>query len=192
MKAKTIKKVASNIITIILAALLIFMLFIVISSKAAGGEPQVFGYQLKTVLSGSMEPGIKTGSIIAVKLAGETDKLKKGDVITFKMDEQNLATHRIIEVVKSGDQVMYRTKGDNNKTADLDPVLSQNVVAEYKGFTIPYLGYFMNFAQSKNGNLLLLVLPGLMLLAYSALTIWRTMSQVELKVKGSNEKTVNR
>jgi signal peptidase I len=190
MKAKTIKKVASNIITILLAALLIFMLFIVISSKAAGGEPQVFGYQLKTVLSGSMEPGIKTGSIIAVKLAGETNKFKIGDVITFKMDEQNLATHRIIEVVKSGDQVMYRTKGDNNKTADLDRVLSQNVVAEYKGFTIPYLGYFMNFAQSKNGNLLLLVLPGILLLGYSAFSIWRTISQIEIKAKDGEEKSV--
>lgn len=35
------------------------------------GEPQVFGYQLKTVLSGSMEPEIKTGSIIAVKPGGK-------------------------------------------------------------------------------------------------------------------------
>lgn len=189
MKAKVIKKWVSNIITILLAGLLIFMLSIVISSKAAGGEPQVFGYQLKTVLSGSMEPGIKTGSIIAVKIAGETDKFKKSDVITFKMDEQNLATHRIVEVIKSGNQVMYRTKGDNNKTEDLDPVLSQNVVAEYKDFTIPYLGYFMNFAQSKNGNLLLLVLPGLLLLAYSAFTIWRTISQLEIKGKEGEEKS---
>jgi signal peptidase I len=190
MKAKTIKKWASNIITIILAVLLIFMLFIVISSKAAGGEPQVFGYQLKTVLSGSMEPGIKTGSIISVKIAGETDKFKKDDVITFKKDEKDLITHRIVEVIKTGDQVMYRTKGDNNKTEDMEPVLSQNVVAEYKGFTIPFVGYFMNFAQSKNGNLLLLVLPGLLLLGYSAFTIWRTISQIEVKAKESDEKSV--
>lgn len=191
MKAKIIiKRWVSNVITVLLAVLLIFMLFIVISSKAAGGEPQVFGYQLKTVLSGSMEPGIKTGSIIAVKIAGDTNKYKKGDVITYKIDEQNLATHRIVEVVKSGDQVMYRTKGDNNKSQDLEPVLAQNIVAEYKGFTIPYLGYFLDFAQSKNGNLLLLVLPGLLLLAYSAFTIWRTISEVEIKGKGSNENAV--
>jgi signal peptidase I len=189
MKAKTIKKWVSNITTILLSILLIFMLFIVISSKAAGGEPQVFGYQLKTVLSGSMEPGIKTGSIIAVKIAGETHKYKKGDVITFKKDEKDLVTHRIVEVIKSGEQVMYRTKGDNNKSEDLEPVLSQNVVAEYKGFTIPYVGYFMNFAQSKNGNLLLLVLPGLLLLGYSAISIWRTISEIEIKGKEGDGKS---
>jgi signal peptidase I len=190
MKTKTIKMWVSNITTILLSILLIFMLFIVISSKAAGGEPQVFGYQLKTVLSGSMEPGFKTGSIIAVKIAGETDKYKKGDVITFKKNEKDLVTHRIVEVIKSPDQVLYRTKGDNNKSEDLEPVLSQNVVAEYKGFTIPYLGYFMNFAQSKNGNLLVLVLPGLLLLGYSAFSIWRTISQIEIKGKEGEEKSV--
>lgn len=161
--------------------LLISVAAVVVISKASGGEPQIFGYQLKSVLSGSMEPGIQTGSIIAVKLAEDKTNFKVDDVITF-MEEDILITHRITEVTKSADSVLYRTKGDNNKAEDMNPVLSDNVVAEYTGFTVPYVGYFVNFSQSKNGALLLLI-PGFLLLIYSAYTIWKVLSQIELPKK---------
>jgi signal peptidase I len=182
MNMKKVKKWTSNIITGILFAVLIFMVVVVVSSKASGGEPEAFGYQLKTVLSGSMEPGIQTGSIITVKPGGDMNRFEKGDVITFQQEENMLVTHRVAEVIKNGDQVMYRTKGDNNKTEDLNPVLSENVVAEYTGFTVPYVGYFMNFTNSKNGAFLFII-PGILLLIYSGFTIWRAISQIEVKPK---------
>ncbi|MFC4409975.1 signal peptidase I SipW [Chungangia koreensis] len=181
-KNQKIKKWVNNIVSGILMVLLITVATLVVISKASGGEPQVFGYQLKTVLSGSMEPGILTGSIIAVKLAEDKKDFQKGDVITFQAEEDMLITHRITEVVKSGDSVLYRTKGDNNNAEDMNPVLSENVVAEYTGFTLPYVGYFINFAQSKNGALLLLI-PGFLLLIYSAFTIWKVLSVMELRPK---------
>ncbi|WP_307287078.1 signal peptidase I SipW [Bacillus sp. SORGH_AS_0510] len=184
---KTVKKWASNIVTTILFILLIVMIFVVISSKASGGEPQAFGYQLKTVLSGSMEPGIKTGSIIAVKPGGDMTRFKNGDVITFKSEDNVIVTHRIDKVLKNGDQISYKTKGDNNKTEDLNPVLSNNVIAEYTGFTIPYLGYFADYTKSKTGGALLLLLPGLILLGYAGFSIWKTISQLEGKMNKSIE-----
>lgn len=182
MKAKKVKKWISHITSGLLFVVLLFMIFIVVSSKMAGGEPQVFGYQFKTVLSGSMEPGIQTGSIIAVKTGGDMTRFQKGDVITFKEDQDKLVTHRITEVVKNGDQVLYRTKGDNNKTEDMNPVQSSNVIAEYKGFTVPYLGYFMDFANSQNGAFLFII-PGILLLCYSIFSIWRVISQLDLTTK---------
>lgn len=181
-KKENIKKWVNNIVSAILMILLISVASVVVISKASGGEPQFFGYQLKTVLSGSMEPGIQTGSIIAVKAAEDKNAFQKDDVITFLAEEDMLITHRITEVVKSGDSVLYRTKGDNNNAEDMDPVLSDNVVAKYTGFTLPYVGYFINFSQSKNGALLLLI-PGFLLLIYSAFTIWKVLSVIELKPK---------
>lgn len=181
-KQKKIKKWINNIVTGILMILLISVATVVVISKVSGGEPQLFGYQLKTVLSGSMEPGIQTGSIIAVKLAEDKNNFKKGDVITFLAEEDILITHRITEVVKSADSVLYRTKGDNNNAEDMNPVISDNVVAGYTGFTVPYVGYFNNFSQSKNGALLLLI-PGFLLLIYSAFTIWKVLSVIELRPK---------
>lgn len=79
---KKVKKVLSTLITVILSIILIFIIFVVISSKASGGKPNLLGYQLETVLSGSMEPSFKTGSIIAVKFVENLGNLKKDDIIT--------------------------------------------------------------------------------------------------------------
>jgi signal peptidase I len=182
MNLKVVRKVVSTSITVILYAVLFMMIFVVVSSKAAGGEPELFGYQIKTVLSGSMEPGIQTGSIIAVKPGGDLTRFKEGDVITFKEKENILITHRVLEVVKNGEHVMYKTKGDNNDAPDLEPVLSENVVAEYKGFTIPFIGYFMNFMNSKNGALMFII-PGILLIFYSGFTIWKAISAIDISSK---------
>lgn len=152
-------------------------------TKFSGGEPQVFGYQFKTVLSGSMEPDIKTGSIIAVKPGGDMTRFKENDVITFKEEDEKLITHRIIEVTESSENTLYRTKGDNNNAPDLNPVLSDNVVAHYTGFTVPYVGYFISFAQSQNGAFLLLI-PGILLLCYSGFIIWRAISEINMVQEG--------
>ncbi|MFJ5715171.1 signal peptidase I SipW [Neobacillus sp. NPDC093127] len=176
----------SRIIGYMLLATLLFMAFVVISSKISGGEPNILGYQLKTVLSGSMEPGIQTGAIIAIKPGGDMTRFQKGDVITFMQGENKLITHRIEKVQGEGKNIQYITKGDNNNGADLTPVLSNNVVGEYKGFTIPFIGYFMNFAQSKVGAALLLVFPGLILVIFSVFTLWKAIREVE----GSKENEI--
>lgn len=186
-------KIISNIITAVLFINLIIMSFLVISSKASGGEPKVFGYQLKTVLSGSMEPTFKTGSVIAVKPLSMEEKqnLKKGEIVTFMMDGNKLVTHRIHDVRTVGVQVLYVTKGDNNKTADIDSVLADNVVAQYTGFTVPYLGYFNGFTQSKEGSALLLIGPGLLFLAYAGYNIFKGFKEIEpKKEKTESEETV--
>lgn len=182
---KIVKKILSTLITVILSITLIFMIFVVISSKASGGEPSILGYQLKTVLSGSMEPTFKTGSIIAVKPLENPGNLKKDDIITFIESDEKLITHRIIDVNKAGDQITYVTKGDNNNAKDLDPVLTQNVVAKYSGFTIPYVGYLIDYSKSKNGMALLLILPGILLLSYSGISIYKAIKELD-KGKGND------
>ncbi len=177
-------KWVNRIVTSILILLLVSVAGIVLSAKLTNGEPEVFGYQLKTVLSGSMEPNIQTGSIIAVKSVNddERENLQKGEVITF-IEEDRQVTHRIVEVTQTDSLIQYITKGDNNIEPDSRPVLAKNVVAVYKGFTIPHLGYFINFAQSPNGSILFMIIPGILLLGYSILTIWKTLRQLEDKYK---------
>jgi signal peptidase I len=179
MTMKKVLKITSNLVTTVLFLVLLFMIFVVISSKASGGEPQFLSYQLKTVLSGSMEPTFKTGSIIAVKPVEEPASLKKGDVVTFLQQDNTIVTHRIVEVIKSGDNTMFQTKGDNNKDMDTQPILAQNIVAKYTGFTIPFLGYFIDFAKSSKGTAILLIVPGVLLLGYSGFTIVSALRELD-------------
>lgn len=174
-----IKKILNALVTTLLVMLFLIMLLAVLISKASGGEPSFFGYQLKSVLSGSMEPSIMTGSIIAIKPGGDLTRFEVGDVITYKESQDRLVTHRITEVVKNDSMVFYRTKGDNNDAGDLLPVQAQNVVGIYTGFTVPYVGYAMNVVSSKVGGMLVLVIPGVLLLMYSIVTSWKAISQLE-------------
>lgn len=176
----------NRIVTSILVLLLVSVAGIVLSTKLTNGEPEVFGYQLKTVLSGSMEPIIQTGSIIAVKSVNDVERenLQKGDVITF-IEENRLVTHRIVELIQTDSRIQYITKGDNNNAPDTNPVLAENVKAVYNGFTIPQMGYFINFAQSPNGSILFMIIPGFLLLGYSILSILKTLRHLEDKYKNN-------
>ncbi|TFE04017.1 signal peptidase I SipW [Jeotgalibacillus salarius] len=179
---KVALKLTSHLISLILFTVFVLILFIVVSARASGGEPEFLGYQLKTVLSGSMEPGIQTGSVIAVEKVNDAMSFEIGDVITYMEDEQRLTTHRITDVIQNGEHTMFQTKGDNNEEVDANPVMAENVVAKYTGVTVPYIGYFLNTVNSKNGAFIFIGI-GAFLLLYSIFTIWRAIAQVDLKSK---------
>ncbi|PGZ95998.1 signal peptidase I [Bacillus pseudomycoides] len=186
---KLIWKIISNIISFVLFTIMVCLAFVVISSKASGGVPTVMGYQFKAVLSGSMEPTFLTGSIIAIEpTKDDGSNYKKGDVITFKEKDNKLVTHRIIDVQNENGKVSYQTKGDNNNGPDLQPVAAENVVGKYADITIPYVGYLLNYANSKAGAALLLIIPGVLLLGYSVVSIFGAIRHIdsEKKNKSSN------
>jgi signal peptidase len=176
---KRVIKISSGLVTTLLSLILLFMIFAVVSSKLSGGEPNILGYQLKTVLSGSMEPTFKTGSIIAMKPLEKTSNLKKGDVIAFLKDSNTLVTHRVIDVRENNNQVMYVTKGDNNEEADSEAVVAQNVVGVYTGITIPYLGYIIDFSKTNKGLAILAIIPGVLLILYSGIIIFKALKEIE-------------
>ncbi|WP_414617179.1 signal peptidase I SipW [Virgibacillus sp. M23] len=163
----------------LLIAMIIIFAFAVITSKVKGEESTIFGYQIKSVLSGSMEPTFQTGSIIAIKPGTEQSMYKKGDVITFRTKEEKMITHRIVEVKQAEEQQVYTTKGDNNDGVDVEPVLTQNIIGEYTGFTVPYVGYLLNFAKSKVGTAVLLIVPGVILLLYGLFSMFQAIRGIE-------------
>lgn len=161
--AKKLLKAVSRIGSGMFIVIVCLVAFVVLSSRISGGTPTIAGYQVKAVLSGSMEPTFQTGSIIAIEIKDKHSYYKKGDVITFRMDGK-LITHRITDVKTQNGQAVYKTKGDNNDGADRWTVTQQNVVGMYMGFTIPYVGYALNYSSSKLGSALLLFVPGVLLL----------------------------
>lgn len=184
MKWKKIRSVFDYILTTVLFITLLLTLFLVLSSKITD-DTGFFGYQSKVVLSGSMEPELKTGSVIFIKTGGDLTRFKKGDIITFEEDNI-LITHRIVQSSESGKK--YITKGDANNEIDLNPVLDEDIIGEFKGVSIPYIGYVTNLANSKEGTALLLILPGFLLITYSFITIWGVIRKVEREKIEMNEK----
>ncbi|MEI3611376.1 signal peptidase I SipW [Pseudogracilibacillus sp. SO30301A] len=181
-------KIINQLVTTLLTITLLITLFLVISSKITGKDANLFGYQIKTVLSGSMEPEMETGSIIFIETEGDTTQFQENDVITFLTEENTTVTHRITEVIEGGEQ--YMTKGDANEAVDPQPVFAENIVGTYTGISIPYAGYVLSFATSKQGAALLLIVPGILLLINSFIIIWRVVQYVQ-NDKQKNIKEVN-
>lgn len=80
-----------------------------------------FGYQMFTVVSGSMQPTIKVGDIILIK---KQDNYFVNDIVTYKNDDDYI-THRIVGV----NELNVVTKGDYNNALD-DPIRVSDVVGK--------------------------------------------------------------
>lgn len=103
------------------------------------GGVRLVGFTPYAVSTGSMEPACHVGSVVYVRRV-DAKELDTGDVITFRLGGDALATHRIVEVIRSGGELSFRTKGDANDAADAALVEADRVVGRVC-FTIPYLGY---------------------------------------------------
>ena len=73
---------------------------------------------VKIVLSGSMEPAIKVGSVVVIK---PSKKYDVNDVITFGKDTKKdvPTTHRIVDERVVSGNTLYTTKGDANEKVDV-------------------------------------------------------------------------
>lgn len=154
---KTIKKIWNIFTTAIVVVVVILVMLLV--------GVRLFGLQVFTVLSGSMEPTYKTGSLIYVKKV-DPFTLETGDVITFMMDEDTIATHRVAGIVPDEDEpevIRFRTKGDANDMEDATLVHCANVVGT-PVFTIPYLGYVVNYVQNPPGTYIAITMAALLLM----------------------------
>jgi signal peptidase len=129
MHKNKVLSVISWIIFTILFLGLCTILTTVLIAKSKGETPDVFGYQLYVVQSGSMEPTFNIGTVILSRIPDDPSKLKKGDVVTFTNDGMTI-THRIYEVINDNGTVKYKTKGDNpQNTVDSDLLTTDRVKA---------------------------------------------------------------
>ncbi len=146
-----------------LVAIMVLMVFFMAGIR-------LFGVQVYTVLSGSMEPNYHTGALIYVKKV-DPAQLKEKDVITFRLSGSTTATHRIIELVPDEEDpsvVRFRTKGDANEREDGSLVEGNDVIGKVF-FTIPYLGYLATFIQSPPGLYIAIAVGGLLVLLVSVI-----------------------
>jgi signal peptidase I len=123
-------------------------------------------YKILTVRSGSMEPAIRTGSIVVMKSArGPAAEYKVGDIITFGENTKTIAptTHRIFEITETAGAKTYITKGDANNAPDQKP-LAENEILGQALFSVPYAGYAVYAAKQPYGFVLIVVLPALLII----------------------------
>ena len=131
MKTRWIFKLF-NAAAIALILVSVFVLLSVVLTPA-GQVPQVLGYSVFRVMTGSMEPEIRENSLLVVKKTPPED-IVPGDVISFfspdPMLEGAVNTHRVVRVEKENGRIQFITKGDANVIEDTYPVDASALVGK--------------------------------------------------------------
>lgn len=145
MNEKKIAHICSVIGTVLLIILIISCLTLTL--------PKAFGYQMYTVISGSMEPALPVGSLVYVKYQ-EPESIEKKDIIAFygSNESSSIITHRVVYNKKlSGEFV---TKGDANKEKDMNPI-SYNQYMGKVVLMIPVIGGVAQTLTTGSGKIVL-------------------------------------
>ena len=115
---------------------LVVTLGVLLKTKLEGGYPELFGYRIFQVETGSMITTLPIGSIILIHEPADPYNLYIGTVITYR-HETATVTHRIVDYAYIKDDTTggtvfhYQTQGDNPEN-DLDPwtVAPEDILGE--------------------------------------------------------------
>lgn len=135
-----------------------------------------FGWHVDYLCSGSMEPELKTGSLVITRPV-DPQEVVIGDIITFKQRGvtlgDNMISHRVIGIEKNS-PLYFQTKGDANDNPDPFMVPARNLVGRIS-FKANYMGYIAEFLKTTWGFLLGLVIPGLILITMYITSVRRIL-----------------
>jgi signal peptidase len=136
---------------------IIYIIVIVFAITAILSRFSIGGIKLLTVQSGSMEPAIKTGSVVFVK---SENNYQKGIIITYRKagSLKETITHRIVGIQTKDSTIYFQTKGDANNAPDSQFVPKDWVVGKVL-FGIPYIGYPIAFVRTLPGLIILIIIP---------------------------------
>lgn len=108
--------------------------------------PAIMGWVPLTVLTGSMEPYLRPGTLVVVQPldgAHGAQQVHPGDVVAFlpNLDDATTVLHRVVAINIAGDgQRTLTTKGDANNAPDARPITHQQLRGK-EVYHLPLVGY---------------------------------------------------
>jgi len=142
--------------------LVISSAYLLLKSSAAkeGKLPEVFGYRIAAQTDDSMGEEIPEGSLI---LAVEDASPNEEDIIVFYVDgEPKPQVGRVDEILSFEEDPEFSVVGDNDPNNEYTVKLS--AVYGKVMYTVPYIGYAIDFLHRFNGVLFAVLIPGGVLL----------------------------
>ena len=166
MKNKMIflKQIFDIFFSIVFAIIILVVTSLIIQKYILKEEvPNIFGYKILQVMSGSMSGEFETGDTILIKEIKEESDLKIGDVITYRIAKNTLVTHRIENITKIGENLNYTLKGDANNVEDSEKILFSSIEGIYVKKLV-LIGKIISFMQKPYGMVIIFVVPILLIL----------------------------
>ncbi len=158
------------VLCLFLAVMLVLNVILIVKSLTNKDEvPSIGNTSPLIVLTGSMEPDIKTGELIFVTKTDPNDIVVNEDVIAFFDPAGNgtsVVTHKVINKrMLSDGKWEFETWGIANDTPDEKWVHEDKIIGVYQ-FGIPFLGNIAMFMQTTVGFIVCIGTPIVALVAY--------------------------
>lgn len=169
-------KIFRNILNILGTAILVILIAVIIvmfNARISGEAPNVFGYQVFRVSSGSMEPKLMIGDVIIVKDV-EPEKIEVGDIVTYKGEvgdlDDKFITHQIIATPEYVDgEYQFQTQGTAQGTI-ADPIWYEDQLIGVYVCKVPYIDSIYNFFLQPYG-LITFVVVIIVLFGYELISL---------------------
>jgi signal peptidase I len=149
-----------------------FLLGVVLVLALVLTLPALTGHRSMTVLTGSMEPTLETGSVVVDEVIHPTEA-RIGDIVTFTdpANQGRLITHRLRRARVEGNTAHMVTKGDANDTVERWDVPVDGEIGRVI-LHVPKLGHVRALVGTRQGYMVLMV--GLLLLGgWVLMDVWR-------------------
>lgn len=139
-----------------------------------GLGPRTGLYRTLTVLSGSMQPLFGAGDVVVATPEPARD-LRVGQVITYRIPvgDHHVETHRVIRILKHGDDPVIWTRGDANPVRDPWTARLSGSTIWRQRWVIPYAGYLVIWLREPVVRTMLVVLIPLLLAIVWLFEIWK-------------------
>lgn len=155
-RLKLIVKIISILIYIITIPIIIFNMTLIVKSYVKPNEtPSFFGYKNFIIVSKSMENTINKNDVIIVKEV-QKNEIHKDDIIAFFQNNE-VITHRIVDVLEDNGVTKYLTKGDNNLHEDKDLVTYEQIEGKYQ-FKISGFGIILKILKNPITLIILIII----------------------------------
>ena len=156
----------------------VMLMVAVIAATIPLNVPKLFGMQIFSVLTGSMEPVYPVGSVLYVQ---ETtpDQVSVGDAITYSLGDgsEYVMTHRVIQILDT--EQAFVTQGDANDIADEAPISFSKLIGK-PVFCIPKLAVVADFIHTTAGKVIIVCM------FVTAFVLWMAAEILKRNVKGSD------
>jgi signal peptidase len=144
-----LRTAAGAAVSFLLGVVLVFALVLTL--------PALTGHRSMTVLTGSMEPTLETGSVVLDEVIHPSEA-RIGDIVTFTdpANPKRLITHRLKSARVEGGTAHMVTKGDANDTVEEWDVPVEGEIGRVI-YHVPKLGYARALIGTRQGYVALMV-----------------------------------
>lgn len=166
---KKFGNIISWIVFGLMAAFLLFSVFTVYNSKITSQEAYMFGYRPVFIMTGSMEPCLKTNGVAITKKIDSINEIDVEDIITYHVNTDSgdtiKITHRIIDIDDNG---IITTKGDNNMVPDNYDLTIDNVESKVV-FICNWIASLISMWNTTSGKILIIGIPVCVILLFMSI-----------------------